>query len=157
MLTMKISTYDEFVEAYSNRLRKTTINPESREDALKQFPFSIVLLGSYSDHDFCTRWCWENFGPMQGECHEYQSEFPGCPLVLATEYLHPVKINHGDGIEECCQEKAYNNPGDHSHIGDWKKVWLGKIGYDFGFAEYFFLNKEDRNKLEEEFKNGITG
>ena len=63
-----------------------TTREEKRNVIKSKFPFTVVLYGAYISHDFAVRWCWRNFGPIDGKCDERGSEFPGCPLVVATCY-----------------------------------------------------------------------
>ena len=68
--------------------KKMLDQQEKRSEFLKDFPFTVILQGNYSEHDFVNNWCWQNIGSMQcEECQEILSEYPGCPLLLATEYM----------------------------------------------------------------------
>jgi len=104
---------------------------EEREQWLALFPHSAVVECSYPELDFATRWCWQNFGPCHGECHENSSEYPGCPLVISTERTEIV-----GGRER----KRYAQVALHRHDGAWAKSWLGKTGYNYGFCEYYFAD-----------------
>ncbi len=83
-----------------------------RELRLAAFPFAVVLKLSYPRMDFASRWCWQQFGPANGNCEQSSSEYPACPT---------------------------HEP--HSHVGTWATHWLAKIAYDYGFNEWRFANR----------------
>ena len=122
-----------------------TTREEKRNVIKSKFPFTVVLYGAYISHDFAVRWCWRNFGPIDGKCDERGSEFPGCPLVLATEYLVNGWYFDANKNKVDWEEKAYKEVEDHDHVGIWKYFWLGKHGYDYGFSEFYFQNESDRD------------
>lgn len=45
------------------------------------------------------------------------------------------------------EEKAFKDVEEHSHVGVWCSMWLGKTGYDYGFSEYYFQNESDRDRF----------
>ena len=111
-------------ESGSAEARATEI--EERETRLAAFPYEVVLQLAYPQMDFATRWCWQQFGPANGECLQYSSEYPACHL--------------GSG---------------HAHEGRWLTKWLAKTDYDFGFNEWCFAKQADRDKFLE-FVPSIT-
>lgn len=146
---MKISALKEYLEKSNTAYRKENqIRVISeREELSKKYPYSIVCEGDYPQLDATTRWCWQNIGPEDREkCVDYASEYPGCPLVLETEYIQHFTWGPN---KEPGQEKCYKNPGEHGHEGDWYHFWLGKTGYDYGFCEFFFRKEEDLKKFTE--------
>lgn len=132
---MKLSSYEAFL------VHDKAWNEERRQEVNQQFPYIAILEGAYPEHDFSHRWCWQQFGePEYKQCHDHGSEYPCCPLVLATEYKTSYIY---EGKE--CFEKNYRQPEKHGHSGNWTTVWLGKTGYDYGFSEYCFLSEKARD------------
>lgn len=105
-------------ESGSAEARSTAI--EERGDRLAAFPYEVVLQLAYPQMDFAIRWCWQQFGPANGECLQYASEYPAC--------------QQGAG---------------HAHEGKWLTHWLAKTAYDFGFNEWCFAEQSDREKFVE--------
>lgn len=119
-----------------------------RKNLLGKFPYSVILAGCYPEHDFVERWCWLNIGPRDGKCSDGQhSEYTGCPVVLATEYIAEGSWKDKEGNEHHWKEKAYKDVDDHSHEGNWRMFWLGKTGYDYGLGEYCFSTEADRDRF----------
>jgi hypothetical protein len=85
------------------------IERKEREARLATFPHAIMLRLSYPELDFTNRWCWQQFGPTNGECQQHHSEYPACSVQ-----------------------------GAHAHEGVWLSHWLAKIDYDFGYNEWYF-------------------
>jgi hypothetical protein len=109
-----------------------------RRERKANFPHSVIFEGSFPEYDFANRWCWQNFGPRHGECSESYSEYPACPLVLATG-----RIENRDGREK----KKYGKVDEHSHEGTWTWYFFGKTDYDYGFGEYYFASESDRDRF----------
>lgn len=144
---MKLTTLEKFFRENENR---KIYNQDKHDEALKKFPYTAIVEGCYPESDYSARWCWKQFGPMHtDECTESYSEYPGCPLVQATEYLHHYTYKNHDGNMKEDSEKCYKQPEKHGHEGNWTIVWLGKTGYDYGFTEYYFLSELDRNDFAE--------
>jgi hypothetical protein len=91
---------------------------QERQRRLAEFPHCVLLQLAYPELDFANRWCWQQFGPAHGECHQASSEYPACNL-----------------------------PGPHSHNGRWLSRWLAKTDYDFGFNEWHFEEPADRERF----------
>lgn len=120
----------------------------NRQEVLLKFPYSVVLQGVYPEHDFVDRWCWQNFGPRNGPCTDgVHSEYTGCPIVLATEYVSKYSWKDKDGKEHSGEEICYRDVERHSHEGTWQSIWLIKTGYDYGLGEYCFSSEEDRDRF----------
>ena len=83
---------------------------------LSRFPHALMLQVSYAELDFANRWCWQHFGPCDGECFQHQSAYRICPLA-----------------------------DPHSHTGRWMWHWLAKTDYNFGFNEWYFSEQADRD------------
>lgn len=175
---MKVSTFEQYLEIekrrrdwiVNNRSEKDLDNHdkrisenEERRNKFKDncpFSFTAVLEGVYPEQDYANRWCWQNIGSRQcGECECSSSEYPGCPLVLATEYIKTGWYPNQAGQRVYWSEKAYieEKVPQHGHKGIWSSYWLGKTGYDYGFTEYYFQNESDRDKFLAAFPIFNTG
>src|SRR5690242_17382595 len=121
---MKISTYDTWLKLESEYRRRMAKHypkyadpewePESEQRRMGlhvNFPFSAVLEGYYPEHDYALRWCWQNFGPAHGRCCEWHSEYPGCPLVLATAAMETGNIKDQARSEQAWERLRYSDPG----------------------------------------------
>lgn len=91
--------------------------------------------------DQANRWCWQRFGPSHGECDQYGSEYPGCPLVLATGAWKTEKGDRNRWVYQAVEA--------HSHRGSWCGHWFEKTAYNFGFHEWYFANASDRERFVE--------
>ena len=115
----------------------------------ESFKFAVTVEGYTPEHDFASRWCWQNIGSIQSPaCGSFHSEYPGCPLVLATEYIQTHwYIESGQKVY--WSEKAYvkENIPEHGHKGIWFVHWLRKTNYEYGLSEYYFQNETDRDKF----------
>lgn len=58
------------------------------------------------------------------------------------------------GIRNTNLRKFYEN-AEQENIknGQWTEIWYDKIGYDYGFSEFFFKNEEDLKKFKSEISN----
>lgn len=113
--TLILSNFEEYLAEgdYSPEVRAE--EERERNGRLSQFPHTVMLQASYPEIDFANRWCWQQFGPYDGECLDRQSEYRSCGL---------------------------NDP--HSHVGKWMWRFLQKTDYDFGFAEWYFESRHDQ-------------
>jgi hypothetical protein len=93
---------------------------EERQARLAVFPFAVMLEVSFKGMDFANRWCWHQFGPADGECLQWGSEYRAC-----------------------------DQPGPHSHSGRWATYWYEKTGYNFGYHEWYFATEADRDRFLE--------
>lgn len=158
---MKLSTYEKWYEDEIDR-REWILkhhpdqiksqddvearHREKRERFRKEFPFTAVVEGHYPETDNASRWCWRNISPPHGPClYEHYSEYPGCPLVLATEYIQEGSYLDNQGVTHTWAQKCYKEVEPHEHEGSWTSLWLGKTGYDYGFMEFYFKNEADRD------------
>lgn len=116
--TVVLSSFDDYLALdylWITQEQKEELITE-RNERLSRFPFSVILQVAYPELDFANRWCWQNFGPTDGECLQKQSQYPACNLETP-----------------------------HSHSGNWITCWIDKIDYDFGFNEWCFCRESDRD------------
>jgi hypothetical protein len=130
---------------------------QERVKMLANYPYSTVLEGYYPEHDYAIRWCWQNISPPNGTCSDWHSEYPACPLVLATAYVEQGVLRPKDGTETPWERVSYKDPGKHEHDGAWSSLWLGKTDYDYGFREYGFVNQADRERFLSAFPTFTFG
>ena len=158
---MEISTYEAWLkEDRRDRERLAATHPEyvqsrldtqreldrDRHELLTAFPYSVVAEGISTEHDFAAHWCWQHLGPMHGCCIGAYTEYPACPLVLATEYYERVVYQGREWVE-----KRYLHPVAHEHQGVWTYLWFGKTDYDYGYGEYFFSAELDCGRFVSAF------
>ena len=93
---------------------------QDRNTRLVAFPHSVLLQVSYPEMDFANRWCWQQFGPSNGQCLQSYSEYPACSMN-----------------------------GEHEHKGTWTTHWLAKTDYNFGYNEWYFASQADRDRFIE--------
>lgn len=138
-------------ENWPEQLQKSTTESDNakqlqREELRKNFPFSAIVEGVYPEIDNAALWCWEHFGDKDGKCQwEHTSEYPGCPLVRATCFIEEGKYPDKEGKMHDWSEKRYKQVEVHEHVGVWTELFLGKTGYDYGNAEFYFKNEADRD------------
>ena len=143
-----VQNHPEFLQRH---LQRQYMLDRKREDLLVDFPYAVIAEGEYSEHDYACRWCWHQFGPENGRCKNYHSEYPACPRVLETEHLEEATRKDKKGTEISYRWKAYNDPGEHSHGGVWTTLWFGKTAFEYGFNIYFFANEADYEQFLETF------
>ncbi len=158
---MKITTFEEWQAGEIERQEwvqthhPTSAKPNhdflvarlvERKEIHDKFPHVLVVAADWSEHDLLTRWAFREIGPFDGKCFEHQSEYPGCPLVLATEKITEYSYLANDKRIEST-EKTYSDPGEHSHEGVWKAFFLGKTDYDYGPTEYCFKYESDKERF----------
>ncbi len=114
--TVTLSSFEEYLasEDYSTEVR--TEEERRRKDRLSRFPYTVTLQVSFAELDFANRWCWQNFGPGEGDCLQRQSDYPACDIA-----------------------------GPHSHTGRWMWYWLAKSDHNFGFCEWYFASQAERD------------
>jgi hypothetical protein len=124
---MRVSSINEYLTAGQ-------IDQQEQEPIFAEFPHVVVVEGDYPEFDLAVRWCWTCFGPQHGECWSIQSEYPACPVVLATEHSRVRASPEGKTYEI----KAYDRVAPHRHSGEWTVIFLEKTDYDHGFGEFCF-------------------
>lgn len=119
---------------------------KENEEVKAAYPFSVILEGSYPEHDLAARWCWRAYGPPQCQkCQNVASEYPACPQVLAIGEKKTYSWQDKDGGKHDSEYMYYDDEKveDHGHEGTWRTFWLGKTGYDYGFSTYLFSSQAD--------------
>jgi hypothetical protein len=109
-----LSSFEDYLasENYSPEVRAE--EERERKDRLLRFPHTVTLQLSFAELDYANRWCWQRFGPGDGECFQRQSDYPACDIAEP-----------------------------HSHAGRWMWCWLAKTDYNFGFCEWCFSEQSD--------------
>jgi hypothetical protein len=133
-LAMRLSSFDEFRNLEGNEAvgDHDLIPPD--------FPHVVMVECDYPDLDVATRWCWKCFGPQQGNCLSSYSEYPACPIVLATA-RQGVRVGPDS---KAYQIMEYDHVVPHMHSGKWIVQWLEKTEYNHGFAEFCFQSESDK-------------
>lgn len=103
---------------------------ENRKSIHDKFPHIVTVQGDYGYFDLAEAWLWDNFGPSDGKCLDYCSEYPRCPLAFPLD-----------------EEGFSSKPEPHSHEGVWTMHWLRKTGYDYGFGDFCFKDLESKEKF----------
>ena len=116
--TVESSSFDEYLASDDDSLEDRAAQEVDRNNRLSRFPHSVMLKVSFPEMDFANRWCWQNFGPCDGECTQRHSEYRVCDR---------------------------NEP--HSHMGKWASHFYVKTDYDFGFNEWYFAEGADRDRF----------
>lgn len=117
-----VSDYETYVESEKRRRnwilenrppeelvahdKRVADSEAQRQAILAKFPYSVILAGVYPEHDFVSRWCWQNIGPCDGKCSDGpHSEYTGCPVVLATEYINKGSWKDKEGKDHCGKKR----------------------------------------------------
>lgn len=122
--TVAASSYDAYISECPTSAAHRDAEASARKERLLRFPFTVMLKFSYPELDFVNRWCWEQFGPSDGNRLEMHSEYRSCT--------------------ECTP---------HAHVGSWIYHWFEKTDYDFGFNEWYFASNSHRNLFIANIKN----
>lgn len=135
----KISSFEKYVKEKDiesgTSMVKRYLEGErvlEREDTRRSFPYVVTVESDYPSMDDAEAFCWNMFGPRNGECAQTDSECPVCPLVINAK---TKKLD----------EDGFIDVEDHSHIGVWTMFWISKTGYDYGFADFCFKDESDMN------------
>jgi hypothetical protein len=118
--TLKLSSIDEYLRDGGESDEDLQVQMRRRHDLMLRFPHPIMLMAAVPEFDFANRWCWNEFGPAHGQCIDSHSRYRVCDQTRA-----------------------------HSHNGEWASSWFTKIDYDFGFCEWYFLNRQSAEKFED--------
>lgn len=116
--TLVLSSLGEYLEDENESPEDSSEEVQSRQVRLERFPHTVMLKLAFPELDFSERWCWQNFGPMDGECRQKYSEYRVC-------------------ADDSC----------HTHRGKWTSHWYVKTDYDFGFCEFHFENENERDQF----------
>jgi hypothetical protein len=114
--TVEPSSIEEYLASEDDSLEDRAAQEMARKERLSRFPHAVMLKVSFPEIDFANRWCWQSFGPSDGECTQRHSEYRVC-----------------DRTEP------------HSHAGKWTSHFFVKTDYDFGFNEWYFAESADRD------------
>ena len=116
--TVILSSFEKYLasEDYAPEIRAQ--GERERAARLSRFPHAVTLQVSFPELDFANLWCWQHFGPSDGDCLQRQSDYPACSI-----------------------------PEPHAHAGKWMWYFLGKTDYDFGFCEWYFAEQPDRDSF----------
>lgn len=112
--TYKQSSFEEYCRSGEESAESIAESILFRERMLATFPCALMLEVSYPEMDYANRWCWQQFGPADGDCNQKYSEYPACLDHVA-----------------------------HTHQGRWTTSWFVKTDYDFGFNEWYFQSDAD--------------
>jgi hypothetical protein len=113
--TLFISSFEKYVATECASAEIAGDEMRNRQVRLQRFPYSVVVELSYPELDFAERWCWQNFGPADGDCMQRYSNY------------------------RMCLEGA-----SHTHSGKWLRHWLAKTDYDFGYCEFHFSDQANQ-------------
>jgi hypothetical protein len=116
--TVLLSSFSEYLASDDDSLEDRLAEERERSDRMVRFPYGVMLQVSFPELDFANRWCWENFGPCDGECMQKQSEYSACDRV-----------------------------DPHVHEGTWTSHWFEKTDYNFGFNEWYFAERADQQRF----------
>ncbi len=110
--TVVLSSFEEYLASDDVSIEKRAAEELNRNNRLLRFPYSAMLQVSFPELDFAQRWCWQHFGPCDGECTQRYSEYRACDV---------------------------DDP--HFHVGTWASEWFAKTDYNFGFNEWYFAER----------------
>ena len=119
-----VSSFEKYLDDEFASVEDRAAETADRNMHLSRFPYSVMLQVAYPELDYANRWCWQNFGPGDGQCLQRDSEYRVCERV-----------------------------DDHSHVGKWMSHWWAKIDYDFGFNEWYFAESDDRELFVANIEN----
>ena len=114
--TVVSSSLEEYLASEDDSVDDRAAQEIDRNERMLRFPHSVMLKLSFPEIDFANRWCWQHFGPGDGECSQRYSEYRVC-----------------DRTEP------------HSHVGRWMSHFFVKTEYDFGFNEWYFAERSERD------------
>lgn len=114
--TVEASSFEEYLANEGTSVDGRNAEDLDRKARLLRFPHSVMLKVSFAELDFANRWCWQRFGPSDGECLQRFAEYRMC-----------------DRIER------------HLHVGTWTSCWFEKTSYNFGFNEWYFAERADHD------------
>lgn len=110
--TAILSSIEEYLSCDVDSPEERAEQALARQAELSRFPYAAMLQVAYPELDFANRWCWTHFGPAEGECQQWASQYRVCQI-----------------------------DGPHSHSGVWSVRWFVKTENDFGFNEWYFADR----------------
>lgn len=114
--TLILSSIERYLESEDDSIEDRALQSRERLDRLVRFPYPVMLELAFPELDFAIRWCWQQFGPMDGDCTQKYSEYRIC-----------------------------TDDAPHRHSGKWTTHWFVKTEYNFGFDEFYFGEQDDRD------------
>ena len=114
--TLVLSSIERYMACDDDSFEERTVQDRERDERLLRFPYPLMLELAFAEMDFANRWCWQHFGPMDGECTQKYSEYRVC-----------------------------SDETPHRHAGRWTTHWFVKTDYNFGFNEWYFSEEADRD------------
>ncbi len=118
--TVVSSTIERYLACEDESPEDRAAEALGREKTILHLPHALMLELAYPEMDFAVRWCWHRFGPRHGECQQEHSQYRVCHIEMP-----------------------------HSHPGRWTTHWFVKTDYDFGFNEWYFFDRADRDLFRE--------
>ncbi len=118
--TAVLSTFDAYCKTGGDDAAEQLAHQAEREQTLLRFPNAVMLELAFAELDYANRWCWQQFGPCDGECTQEYSDYRVC-----------------------------NTASPHTHEGTWTNRWFAKTDYNFGFNEWYFSTVSDRDRFIE--------
>ncbi|MGC4005709.1 MAG: hypothetical protein QM811_22345 [Pirellulales bacterium] len=122
--TVELSSYANYIADCEMSGEEFHSEDLLRQERLSKYPFAVMLMVSFPELDFANRWCWQCFGPADGECMQRYSEYRTCEIAKA-----------------------------HSHDGVWTWHFFKKTDYDFGFTEWYFAKEEHATQFLENIEH----
>ena len=119
--THLLSSFEKYLSSADDSLEARAGETRERESLLRYFPHPVMLEMAFPELDNASRWCWKHLGAMDGECTQKQSEYRICSIE-----------------------------GPHRHAGKWTSHWFVKTDYDFGYNEFYFIERADRDLFLEQ-------
>ncbi len=118
--TAKLSSLDAYKHWGGESANDLSDAQAERSTIISRFSYAVMMKVAFPEIDFGNRWCWQNFGPRDGECIDQCSEYTSCDIELP-----------------------------HAHVGSWTSNWFVKTDYNFGFNEWYFSDRSDRDQFLE--------
>jgi hypothetical protein len=66
--TVVLSTFEEYRNCSEDSPQECAEEERDRQERLVRFAYAVMLQVSFPELDFANRWCWQRFGPSDGEC-----------------------------------------------------------------------------------------
>ena len=159
-IKMRIEQYIEHVKTLDEKYHWIVKDYEKRlperEQIHKKFPHVITYRGHYGEGsllDDMTNWCRQYYGNSDGKCH-----WRKCNLSFDVWHKNTGLEDKLEALLNNCADDEGDNiidnhfkmiedrpdfPKEHCHIGVWTSFFVVKTGYDYGYEDYCFKNKED--------------
>lgn len=107
----------------------------------EEFPYVVTLDENWYDLRPVNKWCTDQFGLQHGLCRDSQCQYGEIDEEGYEKLIKELIKEFGKkSLDEDPEEKWVYK---HSHWGKWNGHYALKTGYDSGFCDYCFKNKED--------------